>query len=728
MRVHQVLPRFAELDEVAHTVLSLRLLLRRLGLYGELYALERDDALRSLVSPVRALRPAADDWVLYHHAAASPLSGHVLHLPGRKAVLYQPEPPAPRSSTALEREQRQRALAQLAGLARVAEVGLSFHALGEARLRQAGFAKTARLLPFAEPGRFEPPRRGDELTLVSVTSWARGDGLDEALAVWQELERIAPRARWTVLALGAPKTAEAARWRRALAKRARVERVDGSTLAARAQVLRTGSVFLSLSEHAGPPRALLEALAAQIPIVAFRAPGVDELLDGRGVAVDAKHAAVLAELIRLLHLDKALQGKLSRGEAKRAHALSPERAAARLSQVFQPKPPRRASRRSRPHVAVVVQRYGDVVGGAEAHARMLAAHLKPSFELTVLTTCARDHLTWQNDFRPGRQRLDGVPVVRFPVARPRQMRAFNRLSRARFGAPQDLLAEEHWLAEQGPLCPALLEHLADSGARYDAFIFFTYLYAPTVHGLPLVASRSLLVPTAHDEPALAFRVFDALFRAPRALMCNTPEEAALIRGRFPDAAPAQVVGVGVDAPAGDPDRFRRKHGLDRPYLLYVGRLEKGKGLPELVHLHAQLFERAPDTPELLLAGGGELRLKGPGVRLLGRISEQDKWDGLAGALAAVVPSRYESLSLLALEAFSQGTPVLGNARSAVLTGQIRRSGAGLTFEDARSYAEAVRKISAQRARLGAKGRAFSKRHTWSKVVAAYRREIARIVT
>src|SRR6185436_4818219 len=158
-----------------------------------------------------------------------------------------------------------------------------------------------------------------------------------------------------------------------------------------------------------------------------------------------------------------------------------------------------------------------------------------------------------------------------------------------------------------------------------------------------------------------FGVYEDVFCAPRVLMCNTPEEEQLIARRWPGHARSRIVGVGIDAPRGvDAARFRAKHELDGAYLMYVGRVEEGKGVGDLLRLHAELREQFHDAPELVLAGEASMRVSGPGVRYLGRIEEEDKHDGLAGALCAVVPSRYESLSLLALESMAVGTPVLGN--------------------------------------------------------------------
>jgi glycosyltransferase involved in cell wall biosynthesis len=378
-------------------------------------------------------------------------------------------------------------------------------------------------------------------------------------------------------------------------------------------------------------------------------------------------------------------------------------------------------------VAVVVQRYGEVTGGAERHAAQVAEHLSPHWDITVLTTCAKNHLTWENVFPPGPDKVDRIKVLRFPVTRVRHIRAFNRLSRQYFDKPNERLREEQWVAEQGPMSPGLLNHLDTARDAYDGYLFFTYLYAPTVWGLPMVGDRAMLVPTAHDEPPLRFGTYADAFERPRVLMCNTPEEIALIERFYPAHARARVVGVGVDTPVASGARFREKHGVHRDYLLYVGRLEPGKGIPELLSYYRTLRARYADAPDLLLAGEANMALTGEGVRHLGRIDEQDKQDALAGALAVVVPSRYESLSLLTLEAFAQGTPVLVNGDSEVLVGQVERSGAGRAYTNLETFIEGLRAVGSERAPLGKKGRAYAKRHGWPQVVAAYREEMARIL-
>jgi glycosyltransferase involved in cell wall biosynthesis len=464
---------------------------------------------------------------------------------------------------------------------------------------------------------------------------------------------------------------------------------------------------------------------------------------GRATAADASFWRRLTEGFTLSRLSQRVELALARSDAAKAGLLSagfqnvhvvPDFGAdaemtlrAALASVHAWPPP--VSRRSegKPRVGLIVQRFGDVSGGAEKHAEQIAQHLLPHVDLTILTTCARDHLTWRNEFPPGPQQVGPFRVIRFPSTRPRRMRRFNALSRQLFGHAPDRALQERWLAEQGPLVPGLLRHLEEHQSDYDAFIGFTYLYTPMAWGISLIGSRTLVIPTAHDEPPLAFEAFSDVFERPRALLCNTPEEIELIDRRFPRHARARAVGVGIDAPAAAPERFAQKYGQTRPYLFYVGRIETGKGIPELLQHQAALVRRDPSAPDLLLAGTASMRVSGTSVRHLGRISDEDKYDGIAGALAVVVPSPLESLSLLALEAFAQGTPVIANAASDVLAGQIGRSEAGALFHDTASFAGAVVSVRANRERWAGNGRAFAQKHRWNDVVQVYLEEIRGIM-
>jgi glycosyltransferase involved in cell wall biosynthesis len=372
-------------------------------------------------------------------------------------------------------------------------------------------------------------------------------------------------------------------------------------------------------------------------------------------------------------------------------------------------------------VALVVQRYGaEVNGGSETHARLVAELLAGDVELTVLTSCALDYTTWANHYAPGPTEVNGVSVLRFPVTKPRSAASFRAASAAAFAAPGNVQLGRAWMSAQGPRVPALHEHLDRDG--YDAVAFMTYLYATTVEGLPRVSGRSVLVPTVHDEPPLRLRVFDEVFAGARVLLFNTPEERALAERRFGvEPERARIAGVGVsDPPPSDPERFRREAGVERPYVLYVGRLDRSKGVDDLVRHHARYRAAHPEGLDLVLVGSGPLRVSGgPWLHTLGFVSEQLKHDALAGAAVVAVPSPYESLSMAQLEAWSHGRPTLANEVSPVLVGQSRRSGGGLWYGDAEEYAAMLGLLARARPladAIGGQGRRHVRRaYTWDRV-------------
>ena len=343
---------------------------------------------------------------------------------------------------------------------------------------------------------------------------------------------------------------------------------------------------------------------------------------------------------------------------------------------------------ARSRVALVVQRYGEEVnGGAEQLARRIARLLRADLDLTVVTTCALDYRTWADHYPPGEQELEGVRVLRFPVARPRDVAGFDALSARAYASPDDGELGRRWMEAQGPDAPGLVAHLREEGASYDAVAFVTYLYRTTAEGIGTVRERALLVPTLHDEPPARLSIFRGVFDAARALVFLTPEERELARTRFGvDDDRARVAGWGLDPPRpSDPARLRAL-GVARPYVLCTGRIDLSKGVGDLVGHHARYRRAVPDGPDLVLIGGGDAALpEHPWLHRLGFVDEQVKHDALAGATAVVVPSPYESLSLAQLEAWSHGRPTLANAASPVLVGQSRRSGGGLWYADGDEY-------------------------------------------
>jgi glycosyltransferase involved in cell wall biosynthesis len=378
-------------------------------------------------------------------------------------------------------------------------------------------------------------------------------------------------------------------------------------------------------------------------------------------------------------------------------------------------------------IAFIVQRYGvDILGGSEYHCRLIAERMSGQHDVEVLTTCARDYITWANEYPEGSEQLNRVTVRRFANAHERDIDAFNRYSEWIFHNPHTRDAEMSWLEQQGPWCPDLLDYLGRHKDSYDAVIFFTYLYAPTVLGLQIAPERSILAPTAHNEPAIHLDIYKEMFQRPRAIAFNTAVEKAFLKATFDIRAIAEeTVGCGVDLlPHGTQPIRTGRNGLpEGPFLLYGGRIDAGKGCDQLFEFFgAYKEEGGPAT--LLLMGTRLMPLPAvPWVRYAGLLSEAERLRAIEAATIVVVPSPFESLSLLALEGMAVGNPVLCNAHADVLVDHCRRSNAGLFYSTREEFVECVHLLLADRdlrERMGRNGRMYvTANYSWDVILAKY---------
>ncbi len=369
---------------------------------------------------------------------------------------------------------------------------------------------------------------------------------------------------------------------------------------------------------------------------------------------------------------------------------------------------------SRPlKLAVVVQRYGsDINGGAELHARFIAERLARHAAVEVLTTCARDYVTWRNELRAGDDEINGIRVRRFPVKHERDPGAFGRLQERVFDAWHSIADELAWLDAEGPTSPALIRHIARRAADYDFLLFFSYRYYQAYYGVHAAPARAVLVPTAERDETIGLAIFPPLFRSVRAIMYNSPEERQMIQAvSGNDRVPGVIVGVGSDIPQNvQPARFRSKYNIRGPFAVYVGRIDRNKGCEQLF-AHFQEYLKDPfGKLSLVLIGNSLLDIPAhPRIRHLGFLDDADKFDAIAASDVLIMPSYYESLSMVALEAWALGKPVLANGRCDVLKGQCLRSNAGLYYETQAEFIETLGAIERQRwlnASLGRNGRQF----------------------
>ena len=337
-------------------------------------------------------------------------------------------------------------------------------------------------------------------------------------------------------------------------------------------------------------------------------------------------------------------------------------------------------------IALVNQRYGlEVVGGSERCTRDIAELLNPHFDVEVLTTCALNYDVWENHYEQGLHSVNGIKVRRFNVDKQRSIKGFetvhNKLMTTPKSDPNIDELEDHWVDEQGPYCPDLVDYIRENEDEYDVFIFVTYIYYHTVRALDIVKNKAILIPTAHDEPPIYLNIYKNIFNIPKAMGFLTDEERSFVHSQFNNEnIPHDVLGYCVNQYQDvSPSLFKEKNQLDN-YIVYVGRVDQSKGCDELCDFFIRYKEENPSNLKLVFIGQVVREIPTHcDIISLGFVSDEDKIDGIAGAQVLVQSSQFESLSIVTLEALAIGTPVIVNGRSEVLRGHCIKSNAGLYY-------------------------------------------------
>lgn len=338
-------------------------------------------------------------------------------------------------------------------------------------------------------------------------------------------------------------------------------------------------------------------------------------------------------------------------------------------------------------IGLVPPRYGaNVVGGAEAVIREMAAGLAArGWDVEVLTTCARDHFSWGNEYEPGIERDGEVTVRRFPtvISTARAERALYE-SAILAGARLTLKDQSRWMNDDVRV-PELFHYLLDHAYEYRALVFAPYLFWPTFACGQVAPERTILMPCLHDEPAAYLELFDPLFTGCRGLWFLSDPEADLASRIHPALPSHATIGSGINVPVGyDPHGFRLRHGIDGRFVLYAGRREGAKNWERLLDAFAAATERSKLPFSLVTMGTG--RVDPPAsiaerVIDLGFLPDDERNHAFAAADAYLQPSRYESFSRTVMEAWLAGTLVIANAASDVVRWHCDRSGAGLLYDD-----------------------------------------------
>lgn len=387
-------------------------------------------------------------------------------------------------------------------------------------------------------------------------------------------------------------------------------------------------------------------------------------------------------------------------------------------------------------ITFVAPRYGaDVVGGAELGARALATRLSADgLDIAVLTSRARSFDTWADDYPEGTTIEEGVSVSRFSVDHPRSLNFATSCDRLLAHPEQASITDAwQWVDEQGPTSSDLLEAIAE--VDRGVLSLTPYMYHPAVRGATVARVPTVLHAAAHPEPPLGLPVFDELFNSVSAIAHYSRPEQRLVLDRFPSTVltPQVVMGLPVEAPDFeiDPVAARRAFGLgDEPFVVFLGRVLRSKGTHELVDFFTATRERR---------GSGKLVIVGPvvdelpkskSVVCVGSVSEEHKFGLLAAADALINPSPLESFSLVVLEAWLAGTPVLVNGWCGPTRDHCEQSGGGLWYRNFVEFEVALNRLlddADLRFRLAQAGHGYvSESFSWPAVRRRYQALLSRI--
>jgi glycosyltransferase involved in cell wall biosynthesis len=368
-------------------------------------------------------------------------------------------------------------------------------------------------------------------------------------------------------------------------------------------------------------------------------------------------------------------------------------------------------------IGIIVQRYGiEINGGAEYHARLIAEKMSQYFDVEVFTSTARDYITWKHYYPNKYERINNIPVHRFPVQKTRDPIIFGQIQNLIFDDEHTFDDELQWMKEQGPYFPDLLETLEKKENELDYYFFFSYRYYHSYHGVKRFKDKAVLVPTAEYDPVIYLRLFKDFFNMPGAIIYNSHEEKEMIhKVSGNEKVLGDIVGIGSEIPGSfNPQSFRDKYNIREKYFIYIGRLDENKGVPELLRFYLQLLSEEDIDLTLVLMGKSVIDIpEHPKIKFLGFLLDEDKFDALTGAEFLVIPSQFESLSMVTLEAWAVGKPVVANGRTEVLQGQCRRSNAGLWYTNYDEFKKIILLLNENqelKEMMGCNGKTFFETH------------------
>ncbi len=324
-------------------------------------------------------------------------------------------------------------------------------------------------------------------------------------------------------------------------------------------------------------------------------------------------------------------------------------------------------------------------GGSERLALEIATLLSKEFEIHIYTSCARNYLSWRNEFSAGTEMFGSMFIHRFPTEEERDIGKFNSYYSKILRKFPNVSEKEYskWLELQGPNTPSLISRLTADEENFDCAVFFSYLYYPVLKTIPLFKGKAVFCPAVHDEPPIYFPMYQETFTDDLVYSFHTPEEKLLFSKIF-GYVPSKSFISGMNVVLPQPDK---KPGtiLDFPYILYVGRVERGKNVHRLIDFFLEWKKMSTHPHKLVIVGGGDQLEKNEIIIQTGYVDEQLKYSFLKNCSVFINPSPNESFSISLMEAWLSERPVLVNGESDVLRAHCIRSNGGLYYSDSESF-------------------------------------------
>lgn len=380
------------------------------------------------------------------------------------------------------------------------------------------------------------------------------------------------------------------------------------------------------------------------------------------------------------------------------------------------------------NIYIVTPWYNTFSGGAEVAARTLAEECaKRGINTTVLTTCCQSPYSswWEDSIKPGEEYVNGVKVIRFRLNKYGKEKYENTIHKQITGATLLEEDKENFYLH-GITSDELVKYIKNLDDN-NLVIMLPYFQALAYNVVINNPNKVSIMPCFHDEEQFYWNQISSMIKESKNIFyLSEPEKDMVIKNYGmvygKKVIESKTVGLGVEI---EEEKIKsgeikfKELNLPKEYIVYVGRKDIGKGVLNLVNFHKELKS---DIPLVFLGGGDEsLVPKNNDMFIdLGFVDEDLKYSIISHSKVLVNLSNNESFSLVIMEAWLMGIPVIVSEGCDVTKYHCQKSNGGLWIKDSNSYKKSIELLQSNTdlARsMGVRGREYvEKNYNWSNVI------------